>query len=38
MLDVRLSESEYRLMDVVWEKEPISGDGARRDLSGKIKR
>ncbi|MBO4748958.1 MAG: BlaI/MecI/CopY family transcriptional regulator [Lachnospiraceae bacterium] len=24
MLDVRLSESEYRLMDVIWEKEPIS--------------
>ena len=24
MTDVRLSESEYRLMDVIWEKEPIS--------------
>ena len=24
MADVRLSESEYRLMDVIWEKEPIS--------------
>ncbi|MCR5458454.1 MAG: BlaI/MecI/CopY family transcriptional regulator [Acetatifactor sp.] len=24
MTDVKLSESEYRLMDVIWEKEPIS--------------
>jgi len=23
MADVRLSESEYRLMDVIWEREPI---------------
>jgi predicted transcriptional regulator len=30
MTDVKLSESEYRLMDVIWEKEPISA----MELSG----
>lgn len=24
MMDIKLSESEYRLMDVIWDKEPIS--------------